>query len=107
MFKKVCLGILVLSTLSSINAVSLDQKNLFNKKITESESGKLPNDVNLLFKKSEECSYWIEQWAPSLERMHKEFVEMKVNTICLEIMDERTELLNKYKNSPDILEYLN
>ncbi|GAA5096599.1 hypothetical protein [Wohlfahrtiimonas larvae] len=96
MFKKLCIVTLVVASLNYANAVEID----------ETHASILPEDVQLLLKKSQECAYWIDQWDHNLDEPHKKHIEINVNNICFSIIEERTHLMEKYKDSPEILEHL-
>lgn len=96
MFKKLCIVTLMVASLNYVHAESSEQ----------AQAIELPKDVVALSEKSEECAKWIELWDPSLEKKHKDHVEANVNNICLAIIEERTKLMDKYKDHPEILEHL-
>lgn len=75
-------------------------------KADDNESN-LPEEIQYLLEKSKECTFWISEWDSTLDADYKAIVEKNVNTICLEVIDERTKFLDKYKNDPKALEYLN
>lgn len=111
MLRKTCILTLMVTSIHCSYAVSavenIPSALIENEQINTPSPQSLPEDVTQLLNKSKECTYWIEQWAPNLNSSDKEKVEANVNKICLEIMDQRTELLQKYEGQPDILEYLN
>lgn len=89
---------------SMSHAISLQESP---ESLTEEIVVPLPADVTELINKSQECAYWVMQWDPALDDSSKEHVEQKVNSICLEIMDQRTQLMDKYSDHPEILDHLN
>lgn len=93
MFKKLCIVTLMVASLNYVQA-------------EEPEAIELPEDVLALSEKSKECAKWIELWDPSLEKSHKDHVEANVNSVCLAIIEERTKLMDKYKDHPEILDHL-
>lgn len=93
MFKKLCIVTLMVASLNYVQA-------------EEPEAIELPEDVLALSEKSKECAKWIELWDPSLEKSQKDHVEANVNSVCLAIIAERTKLMDKYKDHPEILDHL-
>lgn len=95
MFKKLCIVTLMVASLNYVQAES-----------TEESVIELPKDVIALAEKSKECAYWVSEWGPDVDVARKDAIEEKINDVCLAIIEERTKLMDKYKNQPEILEYL-
>lgn len=110
MLKKLCILTLIMTTLNYVHAVDVKQgtkivqeEKIITENIIEVE---LPDDVAIFIEKSKECAYWVDEWSPDLEKTRKENIEAKINNICLEIMDQRTQLLDKYRDQADLIEIL-
>lgn len=107
MFKKLCIVTLMVASLNYVQAVSLDKDVVeLTIPIEEHQAIELPEDVLMLLERSKECAKWIDLWDSSLEKAHKDKIEANVNSICLAIIEERTQLMDKYKDHPEILEHL-
>ena len=95
MFKKLCIVTLMVASLNYVHAEEAEESVI-----------ELPKDVLALSEKSKECAKWIELWDPSLEKSQKDHIEANVNSVCLAIIEERTKLMDKYKDHPEILDHL-
>lgn len=109
MVKKNLMVVVFLALLSYAESV---EKNTVHSVIlstneSQAETVQLPDDVANLLVKMKECSYWIDEWSPDVESEQRAKIEDNINKICLEVIEQRKGLIDKYQDKTKILEHLN